>query len=244
MVSKKKVLRDLAILVIILIAVLTGWFYFSRQTVKKSGTSSPVDMMGKMPSNVEIDMKFDTDNDTGAIKIDDKVFTIGQIDSEAKKDFSMIKEGMGDSNQRIDRDKLRAIAIRMLVRDVILEKKASELGIQKSQKEIEDAFQKRAQEAGGMEQMNDLMKSVGTDRESMMRKIGKDLLVDSITKMMFPKLEVPKGEDPDNFRMMKFLEWLGEQAKKTKVESLVPEMETIVENLTKNTDESPGMPSH
>ena len=242
MVSKKKVLRDILIIAIVLVAVFLVWYFLPGPRAPKNEKSAMADMISKMPSNAKSEIQFETDKNTEAIKIDDKVFTIGQIDTEAKRNVAMMRGGMDQSGPQMDRDKARTIAIKMLIWDTILQKKASELGIEVIQKEIDDAFQKRVEDLGGMEKMNDLMKSVNVDKEMMMNMIRKDLLTNDITKAMFSKLETPKGENPESYQASMFTQWLEKQRNEIKVEALIPEMKPIVENLFKGESEAPSMP--
>ena len=242
LISRKKILRDIIIIVIIVIAGVLAWNHF-----RSSGAGKPFEHPMMNPSGNAGTMKgdgsaFNTEDNTPALMIQDQTFTIGQIDSQGKIYFSMMSRGEMGLTEEI-RNEARKMAIQQIKEEIVLRNQASERGIEITPELVESELKSRFEEMGGEQPFYDMMKTFGVSRDNMLKRTEKDLLQNAVFEAVTSEIKVPEGENPDVFKSVEFEKWIKGQVAELKVKALLPEMETIISMDQAQPDETLSKPT-
>lgn len=228
MISSKKVIRDLIVLSIIAIAGILVWKNFHPAAKGKSFQHPHIDTMGKGQQSLKSsELEFNTQDETPAISINGQIITFGQIDSHAQKFYIMMSRGEISLTDEL-RLESRKQALEQIKEEFVIDNFANKHNIEISQEEVEKELQERFEKIGGEKELQELMKSFGVSRDEMLERVRKDLLENKVFAAVTEKIEVPNGENADEYKSFEFDKWLHAEIQKLDIKPLSPKAEQLL----------------
>jgi hypothetical protein len=219
-VSKKKIFRDIIIIVVLAAVVIAVWV-FNQKAHKTTQKSSPA-----------ADVAFSPDSVVEVLMIDGNPVTLGELDKHAQKAFQM--NGLDEST--LNKELLmvyRVDAISRIIQDYINRVAIGEFNIVITKEEIDKELEEAYNIHGGKDKFETMMKSRGQEEDAFARLIERDITSRKILENVTANLSLPDDEQAaSDMRMQAYYAWMTKKASDLNVEILDAELKHAYEMAT------------